>query len=477
MDSVYRFMLNNKAFDDIIENLINKRYVAIIKKNEELNDIINYFSDFIINEFDKKSLSCIINEIIQDDNNENLDIKKMTVLRRQINNNAENIIKIFSTFINKNSINYSLNDLYSITNKSIEFKDKEFEYYSILSKSPIILEGNSSEIIKEVNYIMKNNYVNKFLKYKKFKNNKKFDIIKDDINKEDIDKVIKKLSGILNNNFAFIPPIYFNEYTSDFENERIYYENYSNDKIKDIVKNINYKHNKEILNEAESLKWYKHLGIKSYKEMLARKKELYDYYKEEEILICNQYIENIEYLQMFLGSFSFVNKVYKGEVLEEINKRIINEEELYNYIYYIKETLIIYKNYLVLKSNIEMLNETSMEFLDYIYEKLTDKKDLNSILEFIPNYYYYKKIESMEDNNIDIINSYNKVYEKIIKLNEALKLYNKILLKGLRGICNMEIKRFSIENNIKINELDINKLTYERYFQENIKFLLKCSLL
>ena len=332
MDSVYRFMLNNKAFDDIIENLINKRYVAIIKKNEELNDIINYFSDFIINEFDKKSLSCIINEIIQDDNNENLDIKKMTVLRRQINNNAENIIKIFSTFINKNSINYSLNDLYSITNKSIEFKDKEFEYYSILSKSPIILEGNSSEIIKEVNYIMKNNYVNKFLKYKKFKNNKKFDIIKDDINKEDIDKVIKKLSGILNNNFAFIPPIYFNEYTSDFENERIYYENYSNDKIKDIVKNINYKHNKEILNEAESLKWYKHLGIKSYKEMLARKKELYDYYKEEEILICNQYIENIEYLQMFLGSFSFVNKVYKGEVLEEINKRIINEEELYNYI-------------------------------------------------------------------------------------------------------------------------------------------------
>ncbi|MDU4882240.1 hypothetical protein [uncultured Clostridium sp.] len=473
MDSVYRFMLNNKAFDDIIENLINKRYVAIIKKNEELNDIINYFSDFIINEFDKKSLSKIINEIIQDDNNEKLDIKKMTVLRRQINNNAENIIKIFSTFINKDSINYSLNDLYSITNKSIEFKDKEFEYYSILSKSPIILEGNSSEIIKEVNYIMKNNYVNKFLKYKKFKNNKKFDIIKDDINKNDINKVIKKLSGILNNNFAFIPPIYFNEYTSDFENERIYYENYSNDKIKDIVKNINYKHNKETLNEAESLKWYKHLGIKSYKEMLARKKELYDHYKEEEILICNQYIENIEYLQMFLGSFSFVNKVYKGEVLEEINKRIINEEELYNYIYYIKETLIIYKNYLVLKSNIEMLNETSMEFLDYIYEKLTDKKDLNSILEFIPNYYYYKKIESMEDNNIDIINSYNKVYEKIIKLNEALKSYNKILLKGLRENCNMEIKRFSIENNIKINELDINKLTYERYFQKNIKFLLK----
>lgn len=473
MDSVYRFMLNNKAFDDIVENLINKKYVAIIKKNEELNDIIKYFSDFIINEFDKKSLSKIINEIIQDYNNKKLDIKKITVLRRQINNNAENIIKIFSTFINKELINYSLNDLYSITYKSIEFKDKEFEYYSILSKSPIILEDNSSEIIKEVNYIIKNNYVNKFLKYKKFKNNKKFEIIKDNINKDDINKVIKKLSGILNNNFAFIPPIYFNEYTSDFENERIYYENYSNEQIKDIAKDINYKHNKEILDEAESLKWYKHLGVKNYKEMLARKKELYDYYKRKETLICNQYIENVEYLQIFFNSFSFVNKVYKDEVLEEINKRITNQEELYNYIYYIKETLSVYKDYLVLKSNIEMLSETSMELLEYIYEKLTNKKELKSILEFVPNYYCYEIIETIENNKINIINSYDKVYGKIIKLNEALKLYNKILLKALRENCNKEIKRFSMENNIKINELDIDKLTNGKYDNENISFLLK----
>ncbi|WP_195964930.1 hypothetical protein, partial [Clostridium cuniculi] len=128
MDSIYRLMLNNKAFDDIVEKLINKKHVAIIKENEELNEIINYFNEFIINEFDKQSLSTIINEIIQDNNDKKLDIKKMTVLRRQINNSAENIIKIFSAFVNKDSIKYSLNDLYSITHKSIEFKDKEFEY-------------------------------------------------------------------------------------------------------------------------------------------------------------------------------------------------------------------------------------------------------------------------------------------------------------------------------------------------------------
>ena len=56
MNSIYNLMLNNKAFDDIIENLINKKNVAIIKRNEELNEIINYFNDFIINKFDKKRL-------------------------------------------------------------------------------------------------------------------------------------------------------------------------------------------------------------------------------------------------------------------------------------------------------------------------------------------------------------------------------------------------------------------------------------
>ena len=146
MNSIYKLMLNNKAFNDIVENLINKKNVAIIKKSDRLNNLIKYFGDFIINEFDKKVLCEIISNIEQEDNYRDLDIKKMTVLRRQINNNTENIIKTFSAFIKKDETNYSLNDLYSITNKSIEFKDKEFEYYSILSKSKLVVEGDSLNI-------------------------------------------------------------------------------------------------------------------------------------------------------------------------------------------------------------------------------------------------------------------------------------------------------------------------------------------
>ena len=78
---------------------INKKNVAIIKKSDRLNNLIKYFGDFIINEFDKKVLCEIISNIEQEDNYRDLDIKKMTVLRRQINNNTENIIKSIENYL------------------------------------------------------------------------------------------------------------------------------------------------------------------------------------------------------------------------------------------------------------------------------------------------------------------------------------------------------------------------------------------
>lgn len=125
-------------------------------------------------------------------------------------------------------------------------------------------------------------------------------MLRDDIQANCIDDIIRKLSGVLNNTFAFIPPIYFNDYTSDFQEDKVYYKNYSNDQIKEIARNVNYKHNKNILDDIEKLKWYKYIGIKRYKEMINKKKKRYEEYNEKEELIYNQYIENIENLKFFL---------------------------------------------------------------------------------------------------------------------------------------------------------------------------------
>lgn len=470
MNSIYKFMLNNKSFDDIIENLINRNKILIIKNDNKLYDFIEYFNDFIINKFDENIFLETIDNIKEEYNDE-LDIKKIKVLRRQINNDTKNIIKTFSVFSTKNK-NYSLNDLYLITDKSIEFKDKEFEYYSILSKSPLFLEDNSLNIILEVDKLIKNNYVNCFIKYNKFQNNKKFKIIKNNIDRKDIDIIINKLSTILNNTFAFIPPIYFNEYTRDFKSGNFYYKNYTNDEINELVKNINYEHNKDIINKAESFKWYKCIGIKKYKDMISNKNMLYEEYNEKEKIIYNQFIENIENLTMFSQSFSFLNKVYKENVLEEINNKIINEDELYNYIKYIKETLVIYRDYLEVEDKIKILNDTQREILNYVYENLSNKNDLKDLLKFIPKYYCYRRIELIENNEGGIINSYNKIYEKIYRLNESLKSYYNILLKVLTGIRNKEINLFINKNNIDLNKLDVDSLINERYSKVNINFLL-----
>lgn len=470
MNSIYKFMLNNKAFDDIIENLINRNKILIIKNDSKLHDFIEYFNDFIINKFDENIFLETIDNIKEEYNDE-LDIKKIKVLRRQINNDTKNIIKTFSVFNTKNK-NYSLNDLYLITDKSIEFKDKEFEYYSILSKSPLFLEDNSLNIILEVDKLIKNNYVNCFIKYNKFQNNKKFKIIKNNIDRKDIDIIINKLSTILNNTFAFIPPIYFNEYTRDFKSGNFYYKNYTNDEINELVKNINYEHNKDIINKAESFKWYKCIGIKKYKDMISNKNMLYEEYNEKEKIIYNQFIENIENLTMFSQSFSFLNRVYKENVLEEINNKIINEDELYNYIKYIKETLVIYRDYLEVEDKIKILNDTQREILNYVYENLSNKNDLKDLLKFIPKYYCYRRIELIENNEGGIINSYNKIYEKIYRLNESLKSYYNILLKVLTGIRNKEINLFINKNNIDLNKLDVDSLINERYSKVNINFLL-----
>ena len=206
--------------------------------------------------------------------------------------------------------------------------------------------------------------------------------------------------------------------------------------------------------------------------MISNKNMLYEEYNEKEKIIYNQFIENIENLTMFSQSFSFLNKVYKENVLEEINNKIINEDELYNYIKYIKETLVIYRDYLEVEDKIKILNDTQREILNYVYENLSNKNDLKDLLKFIPKYYCYRRIELIENNEGGVINSYNKIYEKIYRLNESLKSYYNILLKVLTGIRNKEINLFINKNNIDLNKLDVDSLINERYSKVNINFLL-----
>ena len=314
----------------------------------------------------------------------------------------------------------------------MDFKDKEFKYFCILNKFKLFTDNNKEAIIENIQKLFEGEYINLFIKYKKFNGNKKFNIINKELTNEDIVKVKLKMSGILNNTFAFIPPIYYNKYTSDFERENIYYKNYNENQLLEVVKRINYKHNKKMLDKITDIKWYKLNDILNHKRILNENKEINNEYLRQQEIIYKQYIENIENLALFSNSFGFIKKVFKNEVLDEINNRITNEEDLYNYMSYLKETLSSYEEYLVVASKIEMLNDIQSDILNYCYDKIDNKKDLGEIIQFIPNYFLYKEIEIDEIENEIEINNYESIDNKINNIYLALSSYKNIALQVLQ---------------------------------------------
>lgn len=473
MDDIYKYILKNSTLNDLIEACLENKNIAIIISNYEIEDVLIYLKNYILNNITTEELKKRVNAVSINHTIDMVKIKKFNILNREISNNKKKIMEIFLSFIKKDNEGKSLNDLYSITKKSLDFKDKEFKYFCILNKFKLFTDNNKEAIIENIQKLFEGEYINLFIKYKKFNGNKKFNIINKELTNEDIVKVKLKMSGILNNTFAFIPPIYYNKYTSDFEREKIYYKNYNENQLLEVVKRINYKHNKKMLDKITDIKWYKLNDILNHKRILNENKEINNEYLRQQEIIHKQYIENIENLALFSNSFGFIKKVFKNEVLDEINNRITNEEDLYNYMSYLKETLSSYEEYLVVASKIEMLNDIQSDILNYCYDKIDNKKDLGEIIQFIPNYFLYKEIEIDEIENEIEINNYESIDNKINNIYLALSSYKNIALQVLQEYSNKTTNDFIKENSIDIFSLNYKEIVDNKYKKENYKFLSK----
>ena len=473
MDDIYKYILKNSTLNDLIEACLENKNSAIIISNYEIEGVLIYLKNYILNNITTEELKKRVNAVSINHTIDMVKIKKFNILNREISNNKKKIMEIFLSFIKKDNEGKSLNDLYSITKKSLDFKDKEFKYFCILNKFKLFTDNNKEAIIENIQKLFEGEYINLFIKYKKFNGNKKFNIINKELTNEDIVKVKLKMSGILNNTFAFIPPIYYNKYTSDFEKENIYYKNYNENQLLEVVKRINYKHNKKMLDKITDIKWYKLNDILNHKRILNENKEINNEYLRQQEIIYKQYIENIENLALFSNSFGFIKKVFQNEVLDEINNRITNEDDLYNYISYLKETLSSYEEYLVVASKIEMLNDIQSDILNYCYDKIDNKKDLGEIIQFIPNYFLYKEIEIDEIENEIEINNYESIDNKINNIYLALSSYKNIALQVLQEYSNKTTNDFIKENSIDIFSLNYKEIVDNKYKKENYKFLSK----
>ena len=133
MDDIYKYILKNSTLNDL-----SKALNDLSKGGDELlagsKKLLDYLKNYILNNITTEELKKRVNAVSINHTIDMVKIKKFNILNREISNNKKKIMEIFLSFIKKDNEGKSLNDLYSITKKSLEFKDKEFKYFCILNK-------------------------------------------------------------------------------------------------------------------------------------------------------------------------------------------------------------------------------------------------------------------------------------------------------------------------------------------------------
>ena len=159
-----------------------------------------------------------------DDSNKNLNVskEKVDILIREIKAKGKKIIKVYNSFSQVDPCSYSLIQLYKLTEQNINYKDNEYRFFTTMNKSLIFQWSNHENILKLSQYILNENLLTIYFKYMKFKDNKIFSSLRKNVKIEELNIAINKLSALLNNSFALLPPIYSNIYSEDFINSDIY---------------------------------------------------------------------------------------------------------------------------------------------------------------------------------------------------------------------------------------------------------------
>lgn len=117
MDDIYKYILKNSTLNDLIEACLENKNIAIIISNYEIEDVLIYLKNYILNNITIEELKKRVNAVSINHTIDMVKIKKFNILNREISNNKKKIMEIFLSFIKKDNEGKSLNDLYSITKK------------------------------------------------------------------------------------------------------------------------------------------------------------------------------------------------------------------------------------------------------------------------------------------------------------------------------------------------------------------------
>lgn len=452
--------LNTDTLIQILESLIDTPTITVYCENDNiLNDIKKNFSfieDLIAPENSKNKFILKNNSPI---------LKKKLILLKEIRKKTDIFINIINSLIIKGSQDLSIIGLYSTTSKKIEIDNPNYNIYLEIKNQNELNYGDYIWINTLISDNLTYKKVREYIKYRKFKNINNFKYFKENIEEEDYVNIVSKLNCLLNNKYALSPPIYINEFTDDFINLRIPLDITDEELFKSVAR-INIIHNYELLTTFKKQKWYDIFYYKNYTNTKIKNKEIMNIYSKTEKRIFNEYKENLNLMNIFLNSFSFINPVLKENIIENMKEYIYDEGDIYAYLKKIRDNLVLYKEFLEIKKNISSLSPKEVYLFDFCYNNSSTIENFINTLSIIPNMLIYKYIDEIEDKNNITISKYDQL-EKIL---EYLRNYIYLLKSNAKNnkilysdITKDVVKKSDIYSNDDVNKYKIKLINKDIY--------------
>lgn len=461
---------------NIISNSLYKgRRVLLISKNSDalrdINQRLNYINENIFllsnNSMDLdvfyKNTSELLDNIPK--NTGKTTLSKIKVLSRDIDKKIEMLNKINELFYTIRYTGLNLIDMYKITGSKLRISDDIYKYYKMyIIKKPFV-NYKYDELMNSIETLLNEKDINKYVKYRRFKNNKLFSKFNNNIPKNTITNSLYRINSLLNNPMSFELPLYNSEYTEDFISSYLINNKITFDDIKTLAKTVNLKYNSYIFDDDYIFKkwnpiyWIKRKSIIKSAEI---KKTLLDSIEEK---IYLEFLDNLENLNIFIKAFDFIKDIVTEEEYINFIKTLLINDNIIDYFKTLSNALSIYESFGGITEDVASFNTIERDILNYCYNNIERKEEMRNLLSAIPTLYLLHSIEEIETRESEILHYY-KNFEIILK-DIQLSINTKISFvpSGIRYIWNNKISDYLMKNTINspniVDYLNTNKSNLE----------------
>lgn len=393
---------NENLICNIITTNLCQGRTTVIATNQEIQDLLtnklNLINEKILTYTNEKSIN--LKKINTNKQQSNSLKSKLNVLSRDIDRKLNILDETYTMFSKKRECGLSLMEIYPIINKKLTQYDEKYNHFITYKDKRNFQHFKYTELRDIIDSIINKNIVDKYIKYRRFSNNKMFLKLKDTIKKVDIDTAIYKISSLLNNEWAFILPMNNNAYNDDFMDKFIHNHNISEQELYELARDVYNKNNITDKKKSNFSKFFRTIFSNKVGSLKKNEEAIHEIYLE--------YIDNKENLNIFINAFNFLKNIITNDEFEIFIEKLLLEDEVLEYLSTLKNAINIYENFNEVTKNILELPQNELDILDYCYANVEKKEDINELLIYLPEIYLNTYLIDIEESEKNIINNYKE---------------------------------------------------------------------